>query len=161
MEQLQEGYVASVAATAGAIAEFRKRDMHKYDVELSRQPDVGFEEVAVRLQLKSTTTIRPQPHETHIKFRFKTREDFNSLAMPRDTIKHILVVMVVGADQRAWTEASHDVLSLRHCCYWINLEGQVAPDVPKQPVVEVPRSNVFDASSVTAILDRIEQGQKP
>jgi hypothetical protein len=80
MEQLQDGYVASVAASAGALAEFVTRDMHKYDVELIRQPDITVEQAAVRLQLKSTTMIRPKQGDTHIKFRFKNRPDFNSLA---------------------------------------------------------------------------------
>lgn len=158
MEQLQEGYVAAVAASAGAVAEFRKRDVHKYDVELSRQDDVSNEEVAVRVQLKSTTQIRPNPRGPGFRFRFKTREDFDSLAMSRTMHPHILVVMVVGKDQAMWTKAGHDQLAVSHCCYWMSLEGRVAPTKPKRPVVEVPTSNIFDAAALTDILDRIERG---
>ena len=122
MEQLQEGYVQAVAATAGVIAEFRRRDLHKYDVELTRQPDVSNEEAAVRLQLKATTTSRPRVGATHLSFTLKSTKDLESLAMERTTIKHILVVMVVGADQHDWTEATHEGLTTRHCCYWVNLQ---------------------------------------
>lgn len=158
MEQLQEGYVAAVAASAGVVAEFRKRDVHKYDVELSRQDDVSIEEVAVRVQLKSTTQIKPNPAGLDVPFRFKTREDFGSLAMNRTTQPHILVVMVVGKDQGMWTRAGHDELAVSHCCYWMSLSGQVAPASPQRPVVHVPTANIFDAAALTDILDRIERG---
>lgn len=158
MEQLQEGYVAAVAASAGVIAEFRRRDVHKFDVELSRQPDIAQEEVAVRIQLKSTTQIKPDPADTSFPFRFKTRPDFESLAMPRTVQPHILVVMVVGKDQSTWAEADQERLWVSHCCYWVSLAGQVAPPKPEQPVVQVPTSNIFDAAALTEILDRIERG---
>lgn len=158
MEQLQEGYVAAVAASAGAVAEFRRRDVHKFDVELSRQDDVSQEEVAVRVQLKSTTQVRPQKGSANFSFRFKTRADFDSLALPRSVQPHILVVMVVGKDQSTWARASHDELAVSHCCYWTSLVGQVAPARPQQPVVDVPTANIFDAAALTGILDRIERG---
>lgn len=158
MEQLQEGYVAAVAASAGVVAEFRKRDVHKYDVELSRQDDISNEEVAVRVQLKSTTQIKPNTGGPVVPFRFKTRGDFESLAMARRMQPHILVVMVVGKEQAMWTKAGHDELSVSHCCYWVSLEGHVAPTSPKRPVVHVPTANIFDAAALTDILDRIVRG---
>ncbi len=159
MEQLQEGYVQAVAATAGVIAEFRRRDLHKYDVELTRQPDVSNEEAAVRLQLKATTTSRPRVGATHLSFTLKSTKDLESLAMERTTIKHILVVMVVGADQHDWTEATHEGLTTRHCCYWVNLEGASVPQGVASPTVHVPLSQVFDAEALNAILDRVEKGE--
>lgn len=159
MEQLQEAYVGAVAASAGATTQWVSRDLHKYDVELIRQPDPLVEQASVRLQLKSTTTLQPAPGDTHIQFRFKTREDFESLAMTRDSVKHLLVVMLVGPDQYKWTYSHHRAMLLRHCCYWLNLEGMSAPSNPLQPVVSVPLENVFDSAALTGILDRIEGGE--
>lgn len=161
MEQLQDGYVAAVAASAGTLAEFITRDYHGYDVELIRQPDPLVEQAAVRLQLKSTTLVRPKPGVTSFNYRFKERKHFDSLAMPRTTLHHILVVMVVGPDQHGWTVADHDALAVRHSCYWVNLAGQTAPPTPLQPVVSVPTANLFDVDALSGILDRIEQGGQP
>lgn len=160
MEQLQDGYISAVAASAGALAEFTQRDYHGYDVELIRQPDLLVEQAAVRLQLKSTTQIKPGPTAENFKFRFREGKHFKSLAMPRTTIKHLLVVMVVGPDQRDWTAASQETLLVRHCCYWVNLTGQTAAS-DESPTVLVPTSNVFDGAALSAILDRIEQGGEP
>src|SRR4051794_9781068 len=147
MEQLQGGYVSAVAASAGALAEFVNRDYHGYDVELIRQPDPLVEQAAVRLQLKSTTQIKPDPTAGHIKFKFKERKHFEQLAMPRTTLKHLLVVMVVGLDQCAWTDVTHDRLSVLHCCYWVNLSGRTTPLGVASPTVSIPTVNVFDASA--------------
>lgn len=161
MEQLQEGYVAAVASTIGATAQFVTRDYHKYDVELIRQPDAELEAASVRVQLKSTTTIAPKLGDDSFDYKFKARSDFEALAMRRTTIKHILVVMVVHPDQNLWTTATQSELSVQHCCYWLNLEGQTAPPSPDAPRVSVPTANVFDAASLSGMLDRIELGGVP
>jgi hypothetical protein len=161
MEQLQEGYVSAVAATAGATAQRVTRDMHKWDLELVRQPDVALEETAVRVQMKSTTGVHPRPGDTHFGFRFESRTDFESLAMRRKLQKRILVVMLIHKDQHRWTYAHQRAMLVRHCCYWLNLEGLTAPVKPVRPVVAVPLANVFDATALTAILNRIEAGGVP
>lgn len=161
MEQLQEAYVCAVAASAGTLAERVDRDMSKYDVELIRQPKSLQEEVSVRLQLKATTTIRPKPGATELSFKFKSRDDYVSLAMPRKHLKHLLVVMVVGADQRRWADAQHANLTVQHCCYWLNMEGMSTAGLPDNPTVKIPLTNVFDSHALSGILDRIEAGGQP
>jgi hypothetical protein len=161
MEQLQEAYVCAVASAAGALVDRVDRDMHKYDVELIRQPHIDQEEVSVRLQLKATTTIRPKPGATDLSFKFKSRADYASLAMPRTVVKHLLVVMVVGTDQRRWADAQHTSLSVQHCCYWLSMEGMSTKDLPDSPTVKIPMANVFDSRALSDILDRVEGGGQP
>lgn len=158
MEQLQEGYVSAVSATCGVSAQWTTRDNHKYDVELTRQPDTSFEEVSVRVQLKSTTTIPVIPRgATNFSYRFNDRAAYDSLVMARSAPKHILVLMVVHQDQNRWTYSHHRALLLRHCCYWLNMEGMTS--AAQQPTVSVPTANVFNAAALSGILDRIEGGQ--
>lgn len=161
MEQLQEGYVTSVAATAGVTVQNVYRDMHRYDLELVRQPSASSEEVTVKAQLKSTTTISVKPGATHFDYRIDSRAAFNSLTMPRSVVKHILIVMLVHPNQRRWSFVHHRAMLTRQACYWVYLEGQAAPERPLKPVVSVPRANIFDASALTGILDRIEAGDRP
>jgi hypothetical protein len=54
MEQLQDGYVTAVAATAGCLAEFIPRDSYGLDVRFVRPGGPGEEEVLLSAQLKST-----------------------------------------------------------------------------------------------------------
>ncbi|MWJ41477.1 hypothetical protein DOU18_07220 [Clavibacter michiganensis subsp. michiganensis] len=161
MEQLQEGYISSIAATAGATVQNVSRDMHKYDLELVRQPSISLEEVAVKAQLKATTQLTLKPGATHFNYRFEKRQDYDSLAMARKNLKYILVVMLVHPDQRRWTFGHSRAMLTRHACYWLYLEGLPAPSSPKQPVVSIPRANVFNSHALSGILDRIEAGLTP
>ncbi|WP_322938041.1 DUF4365 domain-containing protein [Nocardioides bizhenqiangii] len=159
MEQLQEGYVSAVAATCGVSAQWTSRDNHKYDVELVRQPVASSEEISVKAQLKSTTGISMPTGATHLSYQFKSRAAFDSLVMPRGLQKHILILMVVHKDQSRWTYTHHRAMLLRHCCYWLNMEGMTSE--ADKPTVSVPAANVFDAAALTGILDRIEGGLAP
>lgn len=158
MEQLQESYVSAIAATCGVSAQWVSREKYKYDVELMRQPDNAFEEVSVRIQLKSTTSIPViGPGATKFSYQFESRDAFDSLTMARSAPKHILVLMVVHQDQNRWTYAHHRAMILRHCCYWLNMEGMTSSAA--KPTVSVPTGNMFNAAALNSILDRIEGGQ--
>jgi hypothetical protein len=64
MEQLQEGYIAAVAATAGCAAEFTKRDVFGIDAQVIRgRASEQDDDVAVNIQLKSTTTVKPDQNK--------------------------------------------------------------------------------------------------
>lgn len=158
MEQLQEGYVSAVAAASGVSVQPVHRDRYRYDLELVRQPDPNVEEVSVRVQLKSTTTIPEiSPETTTFGYQFESRKAFDSLVMKRTTQKHLLVLMVVHQNQKRWTYSHHRAMLMRHCCYWLNMEG--LSSTAKRPTVSVPTANVFNASALTGIMDRIEGGQ--
>lgn len=157
MEQLQEGYVSAVAATCGVSAQWTRRDYHKYDVELVRQPDSSVEDVSVRVQMKSTTGITVPTGASRFSYQFQSRAAYDSLVMARSGPKHILVLMVVHQDQSRWTYAHHRAMLLRHCCYWLSMEGMSS--AAERPTVSVPTANVFNAAALTGILDRIEGGQ--
>ncbi|MCG8916958.1 DUF4365 domain-containing protein [Actinokineospora sp. PR83] len=161
MEQLQEGYVAAVAATAGCSMEYIARDVHGLDVEFIRpglDPTVD-EEISVRAQLKNTTTKKPDTTNGWFSYQFSKRESFLHLSKKRRTApKAILIVMVTSPIQADWTSASHDLLEVRHCCYWRSLEGEVPKDGVQSPSIRIPTSNIFDASALSDILDKIDKG---
>ena len=52
MEQLQEGYVLSVAATAGCLVETVQRDIYGLDIRFVRQRGSNLEETSLHAQLK-------------------------------------------------------------------------------------------------------------
>jgi hypothetical protein len=158
MEQLQQAYVMSVASTVGCSVTNIDRDMHGIDVEFVRSFADPREEVSVKAQLKSTTQIIVDPSREFFKYRFEKRQYFERLAAPRKYKKLILIVMTVNKQQAIWTDCSHDHMHLRHCCYWICLEGRDVPSAAK-PYIDIPTANVFDADALTSILDKIDRGE--
>lgn len=55
------------------------------------------------------------------------------------------------------TYSHHRGMIVRHCCYWLSMEGMSS--AAQKPTVSVPTANVFNAAALTGILDRIEGGQ--
>lgn len=158
MEQLQEAYVAGIAATAGCQYQPVARDTYGADAFLVRVPDATQEEVGVYVQLKNTTTIKPPPQRSEFSYRFNEKRDMEMLVQKRKHIKKILVVMCTSPNQAEWTTADHDRLHMLHCCYWRYLEGLPVPNVDK-PTIRIPTANIFDAASLTKILNQIEAGE--
>jgi hypothetical protein len=73
MELLQEGYVSSVAATAGCTVEKQHYDVNGLDVLLvrpGRSPQD--EEISVFAQLKNTTTFKPNLDRATFSYQFKS-----------------------------------------------------------------------------------------
>jgi hypothetical protein len=160
MEQLQEGYVAAVAATAACSFQPVSRDTYGMDVLLVRPAAPGIEEISVYAQLKSTTTLRVDPNKKDFPYQFKKRDYFERLAVTRQNgPKAILIVMATSPWQGRWTASSHTELRVQHCCYWVSLEGRTVPAGVQSPTVRVPTKNVFDAAALTDVLDRLDRGE--
>ncbi|MGW9308826.1 DUF4365 domain-containing protein [Saccharomonospora azurea] len=161
MEQLQEGYVCAVAATAGCTVEALRRDLFGGDLLITRDGKTAHDqEVSLLLQLKNTTTVRPDPDKETFSYQLKKREYFDRLAAPRKHPKLLLVVMTTSPNQTEWTKGTHDSLEVQYCCYWRSLEGEQAADGVQKPTVRIPTRNVFDAVALTDILDRLDRGEE-
>lgn len=159
MEQLQHGYVQAVAATAGCTVEFSQRDRYGVDALIIRQIDRTREEVSVKVALKNTTRIRPNPARPQFSYQFRQREHLERLTMPRRDPKMIFLLMVTCPEQDRWTEADHESLTVRHCCYWAYLEDyEIEPGV-RSPSVPIRTVNLFDSAALTRIMDRLDRGE--
>ncbi len=150
--------MGAVAATAGCTMETVRRDIHGFDVQLLRSAPPPAQEVAVWVQLKSTTTIKPDPNKELFSYKLKKRAYFDRLAAPRKAPKAILVVMACSPVQEKWTACDHDQMSLQHCSYWVSLEGDTST-AEKTPTVHIPTANVFDADALTRIMDKLDRGE--
>jgi hypothetical protein len=159
MEQLQEGYVASVAATAGCSVEFIRRDLYTLDAMIIKSLDEERQEISLMAQLKCTSRRKPDPAKGSFSYQFKRAADFKRLAMPRKDPKAILLVMVTRPVQAEWTECNHEMLTVRHCCYWVSLEGRTVRPGVQSPSVPVPTSNIFDSEALTKIMDKLDRGE--
>lgn len=159
MEQLQEGYVAAVAATAGCLIETVRRDLYGVDIMIVRPRGPHLQEQMIFAQLKNTTTIKPDPDKPNFAYKFKARSHLEHLTKSRTTPKAILIVMATSPAQVDWTDGDHDVLSVLHCCYWANLEGQEIKPGVQQPTVRVPTGQQFTAPALLEMFDRLDGGE--
>lgn len=159
MEQLQEGYVAAVAATAGCFIEPVRRDYYGVDVQIVRPRGPHLQEQMIFAQLKNTTTIKPDPTKPDFPYKFKARAHLEHLVKPRSNPKALVIVMATSPLQADWTYGDHDELSMLHCCYWANLEGCSIGVGVEQPTVRVPTDQRFSASGLLEMFDRLDRGE--
>lgn len=162
MEQLQEGYVAAVAATAGCTVSPMTKDLYGVDMLITRGgEDYRDDEISLGVQLKSTTTLRVDPNKKHFSYQIKERKLFEKLAKPPSlsSCNKILVVMATSPVQRDWSKSTHESLEIQHCCYWRSLVGETIKDGVESPTIHVPTEQVFDSEALTSILDRLDRGE--
>ncbi|MET9920475.1 DUF4365 domain-containing protein [Streptomyces sp. NPDC006435] len=159
MEQLQEGYMQSVAATAGCLFIKQGRDMFGVDALLVRTPsDPLGEEAGFYVQMKSTTQIAVDSSAESFRYRFEKRDYMERLVRPRQRMKSLLVVMTIPKGQSEWTRTAHTHLEVKQACYWASLEGMTVPPAEK-PSVRIPTANLFNAEALTVIMGKIEKGE--
>jgi hypothetical protein len=158
MEQLQLGYVAAIASTAGCTMNVIDRDTFGMDVLLTLPREPADEELSIYVQLKSTTTKKVDPSKPSFSYRFTKRVYLEKLSKPRSAVKAILVVMATDPNQAIWATGDHNALSVVNCCYWASFENVPVP-APEQPIVSIPTANVLSAEALIAILDRVEKGE--
>ncbi|MFE2868075.1 DUF4365 domain-containing protein [Embleya sp. NPDC059259] len=160
MEQLQRGYIQSVAATAGCTVETVGTDAFGMDAFLIRPPQrAPDEEVMFLAQFKCTSQFVPDPTKESFGYQFTKRAYFDKLVTRRRDLKSILIVMTVPKDQSQWTEASHEGLLTRRTNYWVHLEGLVVDPQIQRPTVRIPTANVFDSESLIKLMDRVDRGE--
>jgi Domain of unknown function (DUF4365) len=160
MEQLQQGVVQAVAATAGCTVEFSERDRYGVDATIIRQIDRSREEISVKAALKSTTRIGPpDPARPQFSYQFHERAHLERLTLPRRTQKMILLLMLTCPEQAGWTQCDHECLMVRHSCYWAYLEGyEIRPGV-RSPSVAIRTANLFDSTALTRMMDKLDRGE--
>jgi hypothetical protein len=67
--------------------------------------------------------------------------------------------MVTSPVQSDWTAADHECLTVKHCCYWVSLEGHPIDPAVASPTVRIPTANVFDSRALVAMMDRLGRGE--
>jgi hypothetical protein len=154
---VSRAYIHAVAARCGLSCSFRDFD---YGIDLSVHAIVRkgpcYREAGFHLdiQAKSDTTALLTPTHVLYDMEVKTYDDLRDLevAVPR-----ILVLLVLPADEAAWSEQNEDHLLLRKCAYWRSLQG-MAPTANTSTIrVEIPRRNLFSIEALQSIMDKVRK----
>ncbi len=101
------------------------------------------DEVCLRypLKLKNYNDLRPAAED---------------LIVPR-----LLVVVVVPADVGGWLQQSEEELALRHCGYWLSIQGAAPTENQETVTVVVPRIQQFTPTALQRIMQRVNGGGAP
>ena len=152
MEQLSLAYVRTVAAKAGFQVTRPELDTDSVDgvlmADFGRRPRVDF-------QAKSTTRDVLRDEALHFSLPVKNYEELRAdTRTPR-----ILIVLLMPDDNARWIAQSEEELCLRHCAYWLSLEGQPATSNSSSVTVHIPKTNLFDVNQVIDLMERANRGE--
>jgi hypothetical protein len=79
-----------------------------------------------------------------------------SLGCPR-----ILVVLLLPPEEARWTSQTDEALILRHCAYWLSLQGHGPTRNRRSVRLSIPRANRFTPEALRAMLTRVKTGEEP
>jgi hypothetical protein len=65
-------------------------------------------------------------------------------------IPRILVLLCLPREQQLWVEQDIEILKLRHCCYWIYIEGEETPNKRSQTIY-IPQTQIFSSDFIQAL----------
>jgi len=160
METLQVGYLHAVAAAAGcSLSQPFPDNGIDWHVSHGAPGHTVDDEVTIKVQLKCTYQIAPNPPGRFFSFTLDN-EHLRKLARTPVSVHKILVVMLVPRSQDDWLRAGHDRLDLRHCCYWVNLAGHPITG-RHRTTVRIPTSRIFDDRALCEIMTRVGTGGRP
>src|SRR5690606_32263880 len=139
MEQLQVGYVTSVAAAAGCTLSTPTPD-DGTDLILGYAA-AGLRSVRLEVQLKATSPANDHPAGfVTAKMR---RNRYDLYREPDPMLPRIVVIMEQPHDFHGWVERDGDALRLRHLAHWVSLRGHPVRTSEKV-AIRAPREQVFD-----------------
>jgi len=153
-EAFSTAFVRTIAASAGLIAWKPEPDIDKIDLGLGRP---GRVRSRIEIQLKSLLGIVQEPdfpYELDV-------ETFENLRDPDYSVPRVLVVVVSPKDIGEWVSVSTACLEARFSAYWLSLEGEPETANKSTKTVRIPTSNLLTPESLTALLDRIADGERP
>lgn len=155
-EMFQLGLVHSFAAAAGCNVSVPVID-NGIDVTLTHELP-GQQDIPLKVQLKAVTHGW-NAGRTQISAQV-TKTRYEQYTWIEPMVPTIVVIMDLPADPASWIWSRHPYTALRHCAYWVNLEGYPPVTVAK-PTVSAPTSNVFDDRAICEMMARIRDGGKP
>jgi hypothetical protein len=160
MEVLQIGYLhAVVAAARCSLADPRPDRGVDWLVTHESASHQSDPEADLKVQLKSTQGVNIPVKGSSFAFTLEN-EHLRKLAVPTPTVTRLLVVMLQPTNVERWIKGSHNLMALRHCCYWVNLAGHPISGKDKT-TVRVETSHVFDDMALCNIMRTIGQKGVP
>lgn len=108
----------------------------------------------IEFQAKATSRDVLRDENVHFPLPVKNYDDLRA-----DTLTpRILIVVLMPRETERWLTQTRDELCLRHCGYWLSLDGLPAVPNTTSVTVPVPTSNVFGSSQLRDLMTRADIG---
>jgi hypothetical protein len=88
-------------------------------------------------------------------------ETYNYQRTPETFCPRVLVVLVMPAEEAEWVNQSPDELALRHCAYWLSLQGYTEASARSTIRVGIPLTSLFSADAVQMMMQRLQERKPP
>lgn len=152
MEQFSLAYIRAVAANAGCQVTRPEVDTDSVDgvlmTSFGRRPRIDF-------QAKSTSQDVLSGNSLHFPLSVKNYEELRAdTRTPR-----ILIVLLMPQETDEWTNQTHQEFCLRHCAYWLCLEGREATQNTSSVTIEIPTANMFSTTQLETLMQKAERGE--
>lgn len=159
-EDLSISYLRAIAARAEVTLEVNRRDEDSKDVDLRKQTVTKAGEPFIAefsVQLKATCSKKVYSEtDEYIKFPLPAK-NYNDLCR-KGTNTIILGLMILPEDETKWVKQSSDELILQQCMYWLSLQGKVETNNTTTVTVEIPKTNIMSAETLTDMMYTIANG---
>ncbi|MBO3460986.1 DUF4365 domain-containing protein [Aetokthonos hydrillicola Thurmond2011] len=157
-EQFSITYIRAIAAVAGYSLYRPEVDNDSIDLGIVSRGGTG-KILSPRLELQLKCTAKDIRGENYIKYPLNLK-NYNDLRI-NALVPRILVVVLVPEKVTDWLKQTEEELCLKHCAYWVSLYGMPETENTTNVTIEIPRSNLFTADAVLAIIQRISFGGLP
>ncbi len=88
--------------------------------------------------------------------------DLNShnynLLVEAEGIPAVLVLLAMPTEAGLWLDQNEEELRLRHCAYWLSLEGEQPSDNVSRKRVRIPRANQFNVEGLPHMFTQLIPG---
>ena len=146
-------YIRAVAAVSGYQVTRPEIDFDSVDGVL-----VSSERRRARIEFQAKATSRDVLKGENIRFPLKMK-NYDDLRDDDIIIPRILIVVLMPREPEDWLTQTPDELCMRHCGYWLSLEGR--PEVPNKDTTTVciPTSNIFDSGHLRDLMTKAGDGR--
>lgn len=156
-EALCRAYVQAVAALAGAGSSKPEPD---YGIDLLLREiaivDGQHQDTSIQIDLQLRATTRASMIESTLVYDLDVNT-YNKLRIVSAGSPRILIVLVLPEAEGEWLSQSPDQLAIRHCAYWLSLEGAPLSMASRSVRVKIPMENVFSPESVRTLMQRARE----
>jgi hypothetical protein len=161
-EALSRAYVRAIAARAGVICVDSTQD---FGIDMFLRAvtirNGGYFDTGPQLDLQLKSTMRAEVRDGQVIHDLEVRA-YNVLREPIVGLTpRILVLLVLPEDESQWTTQTVDELVLRRCAYWLSLRGAEPTTAHTTIRITLPRTQVFSAEAIEALMSRLKQGEMP
>lgn len=160
-EHFSYAYARAVAARAAVSVATPEVDDDSIDLILSQQATgTAFRSPRLEIQVKCAQQGAVTVSATDIHYPLKLK-NYEELRPDNVLVPRILLVVLVPDDLDEWLNWTREEMALRRAGYWLSLRAMPATANTTNVTVHVPLVNEFSVEQLSAMMQRIGDGQLP